>query len=85
MPVFADDAIAIGRTPLVPLNRLTRGMNARVLATIEGCHPASSVTCRIGAGAAHRVAAHPESVGKTIVVVLPDPGERAISTGIDET
>lgn len=49
MPVFADNVDAIGRTPLVQINRLTQGLGARVLAKIEGRNPAYSVKCRIGA------------------------------------
>ena len=53
MPVFADNAQAIGRTPLVRINRLTEGMNATVLGKIEGRNPAYSVKCRIGAAMIH--------------------------------
>jgi cysteine synthase A len=49
MPVYADNVDAIGRTPLVQINRLTQGLDARVLAKIEGRNPAYSVKCRIGA------------------------------------
>lgn len=49
MPVFADNAETIGRTPLVQINRLTQGLKAKVLAKIEGRNPAFSVKCRIGA------------------------------------
>lgn len=49
MPVFLDNVDSIGRTPLVRINRLTSGLNARVLAKIEGRNPAYSVKCRIGA------------------------------------
>ena len=49
MPVFADNAQSIGRTPLVKLNRVTAGCGATVLAKIEGRNPAYSVKCRIGA------------------------------------
>jgi cysteine synthase len=49
MPVYADNVDAIGRTPLVRINRLTQGLDARVLAKIEGRNPAYSVKCRIGA------------------------------------
>src|SRR5436190_22221817 len=49
MPIFADNAESIGRTPLVKINRLTKGLGATVLAKLEGRNPAYSVKCRIGA------------------------------------
>ena len=49
MTIYADNSLSIGRTPLVQLQRLTRGCQARVLAKIEGRNPAYSVKCRIGA------------------------------------
>jgi cysteine synthase A len=49
MNVYADNSLAIGRTPLVKLNRVTDGAKATVLAKIEGRNPAYSVKCRIGA------------------------------------
>jgi len=47
--VYADNSQAIGRTPLVRLNHVTKGAKATVLAKIEGRNPAYSVKCRIGA------------------------------------
>lgn len=49
MPIYKDNSESIGRTPLVKINRLTQGLNATVLAKIEGRNPAYSVKCRIGA------------------------------------
>lgn len=49
MAIFSDNSESIGRTPLVRINRLTAGLNATVLAKIEGRNPAYSVKCRIGA------------------------------------
>jgi len=49
MPVFKDNAESIGRTPLVKINHLTKGLKATVLAKTEGRNPAYSVKCRIGA------------------------------------
>jgi cysteine synthase A len=46
---FEDNALSIGRTPLVRLRRITDGAPALVLAKIEGRNPAYSVKCRIGA------------------------------------
>jgi cysteine synthase A len=47
--VYQDNSFSIGRTPLVKLNRITGGVQATVLAKIEGRNPAYSVKCRIGA------------------------------------
>lgn len=49
MPIYQDNAEAIGRTPLVKINRLAAHTQATVLAKIEGRNPAYSVKCRIGA------------------------------------
>jgi cysteine synthase A len=46
---FDDNAVSIGQTPLVKLNRLVNGNGATVLAKVEGRNPAYSVKCRIGA------------------------------------
>ena len=48
-PIYADNSLSIGQTPLVQLNRVSEGCQARVLAKIEGRNPAFSVKCRIGA------------------------------------
>ncbi len=47
--IFTDNSLAIGRTPLVRLNRIVPKGAATVLAKIEGRNPAYSVKCRIGA------------------------------------
>lgn len=48
-PWFDDNALSIGRTPLVRLNRVVGSARAPVLAKIESRNPAFSVKCRIGA------------------------------------
>ena len=48
-PIYEDNSFAIGNTPLVKLNSVTKNCKATVLAKIEGRNPAYSVKCRIGA------------------------------------
>ncbi len=47
--IYEDNTLAIGNTPLVRLNSVTKNAKATVLAKIEGRNPAYSVKCRIGA------------------------------------
>lgn len=44
---FTDNSFSFGRTPLVRLNRVTRGARATVLAKVEGRNPSFSVKCRL--------------------------------------
>jgi len=46
---YSDNALSIGNTPLVRLNRVTDGAPATILAKIEGRNPGYSVKCRLGA------------------------------------
>jgi cysteine synthase A len=46
--IFENNALSIGNTPLVKLNRITAGLPGTVVAKIEGRNPAYSVKCRIG-------------------------------------
>ncbi len=47
--IYDDNSKAIGNTPLVKLNNVTKNCKATVLAKVEGRNPAYSVKCRIGA------------------------------------
>ncbi len=47
--IFEDNSRSIGNTPLVRLHRVAAGLDAAVLAKIEGRNPSYSVKCRIGA------------------------------------
>ncbi|HEV8001882.1 MAG TPA: pyridoxal-phosphate dependent enzyme, partial [Planctomycetaceae bacterium] len=49
MPTFKDNPESIGRTPLVKINRISKGLKATILAKIEGRGPGYSVKDRIGA------------------------------------
>ncbi|MDW7709487.1 MAG: cysteine synthase A [Deferrisomatales bacterium] len=55
---------------------------ARRLAREEGI--ISGISCGAAAAAAVTVASRPESEGKTVVVILPDSGERYLSTALFE-
>ena len=48
MPVSESILDTIGRTPLVALDRLTSGLNRRILAKVEFLNPGASVKDRIG-------------------------------------
>jgi cysteine synthase len=47
--IYEDNSASIGNTPLVRINRITKGLDVNVLAKIEGRNPSYSVKCRIGA------------------------------------
>ena len=47
--IYEDNSLSIGNTPLVRLNRITKGLGATIVCKIEGRNPAYSVKCRIGA------------------------------------
>jgi cysteine synthase A len=46
--IFSDITKTIGKTPLVRLNRMGKGLNAEVLVKVESFNPLSSVKDRIG-------------------------------------
>ena len=49
MKIYDNITKTIGNTPLVRLNRVTKGLNSTVLAKVESFNPMSSVKDRIGA------------------------------------
>jgi len=79
--IYEDNSRSIGNTPLVRLNRITKGLPATVVAKIEGRNPACSVKCRIGA--AMLWAAERDGVLKPgtshITVVEPTSGNTGIA------
>ncbi|MDD4932629.1 MAG: pyridoxal-phosphate dependent enzyme, partial [Methylacidiphilaceae bacterium] len=49
MPIYPSVIATIGHTPLIRLNRITRGIDATVALKAEFCNPLGSVKDRIGA------------------------------------
>lgn len=79
--IYEDNSQSIGNTPLVQLNRITKGLPATLVAKIEGRNPAHSVKCRIGA--AMIWAAEQDGIlkpgSKEITVVEPTSGNTGIA------
>ena len=79
--IYDDNSKSIGRTPLVRLNHLTKGLPGRVLCKIEGRNPAYSVKCRIGAAmiwdAEEKGILTPGS--KDVTIVEPTSGNTGIA------
>jgi cysteine synthase A len=47
--IYDDNSLSIGRTPMIRLGRIAKGLGATLYGKIEGRNPAYSVKCRIGA------------------------------------
>jgi cysteine synthase A len=81
MQIYEDNSLSIGNTPLVRLNRLTQGLDATVVAKIEGRNPGYSVKCRLGA--AMIWAAEKDGIlkpgSKDRVIVEPTSGNTGIA------
>ena len=67
---------------IVTVTAAEAGATARRLVKEEGI--LSGISCGAAATAALRVASRPENAGKMVVVLLPDTGERYLSTWLFE-
>mgnify|MGYP003833374961 CR=1 FL=1 len=76
--IFDDITKTIGRTPLVRINRLTRGLEATVLAKLEFFNPLSSVKDRIGV-AMIDAAEQAGLIDKDTVIIEPTSGNTGIA------
>jgi cysteine synthase A len=76
--VYADITKTIGKTPLVRLNRMGKGLNVEILAKLESFNPLSSVKDRIGA-AMIEAAEEAGLLNKDSVIIEPTSGNTGIA------
>jgi cysteine synthase A len=76
--IFADITKTVGKTPLVRLNRIQKGLNAEILVKIESFNPLSSVKDRIGV-AMIETAEAAGLISKNSVIIEPTSGNTGIA------
>jgi cysteine synthase A len=78
MKIFANVQGTIGGTPLVALNRITRGLDAQILAKLEFFNPLGSVKDRIAAAMIDAAEAAGQ-IGPQTLIVEPTSGNTGIA------
>ena len=76
--IFADITKTVGKTPLVRLNRIQKGLNAEIIVKIESFNPLSSVKDRIGV-AMIEAAEAAGLISKDSVIIEPTSGNTGIA------
>jgi len=76
--IYEDITKTVGNTPLVRLNRITRGLGATVLAKLEYFNPLSSVKDRIGVNMVDR-AEQAGLISQGTIILEPTSGNTGIA------
>ena len=76
--IFKDITKTVGKTPLVRLNRIQKGLNAEIIVKIESFNPLSSVKDRIGV-AMIEAAEKAGLLKKDSVIIEPTSGNTGIA------
>ena len=76
--IFADITKTVGKTPLVRLNRIQKGLNTEILVKIESFNPLSSVKDRIGV-AMIEAAEAAGLISKDTMIIEPTSGNTGIA------
>ena len=76
--IYSDITKTIGKTPLVRLNRMGKGLNAEILVKLESFNPLSSVKDRIGV-AMVEAAEKAGLLQKDTVIIEPTSGNTGIA------
>lgn len=76
--IYEDITRTIGRTPLVRLNKISRGLDCELVAKLESFNPLASVKDRIGVSMIED-AEERRLIGKDSIIIEPTSGNTGIS------
>jgi len=76
--IYKDITETIGRTPLVKLNKITKGLKAKIVGKLESFNPLASVKDRIGVSMIE-AAEKKGLIKKNTIIIEPTSGNTGIS------